>query len=216
MRQPLILMDIECQVDFFQPGGALYRREHNVAAGNVYRLFDWAKGTGAAVMSTVLLVRPGHRGPFGLKPHLVEGSGGEAKLPRTLLAGHVNLGLGHNTDVPLNVLDEHPQVIFEKRDPNIFAHPRAERLITELPRDRTFVICGAGTVQGIKQAVIGLRTRGYPVIVAEDAMIDLADSMAEMVWLQMLAKEARPMPTAQIIEEFAPARRRRRTGATHA
>jgi hypothetical protein len=35
-----------------------------------------------------------------------------------------------------------------------------------------------------------------------------------MAWLQMMAKGARPLPTAQIVREFAPARRTRRACKT--
>lgn len=210
MRQRLLLMDIEVQRDFFQPGGALYTSAVSPVRGNVYRLFDWARTTGVPVISTVLLVRPGDQGPLSRVPHCIEGSGGEVRPERTQLANRVNLGLGTNTDVPVNVLETHQQVIFEKRNPDIFQHSKAERLISELaeqPGEKTVVVCGAGVAWGIKQAVVGLRTRGFGVVIAEDAVLDLSDPQAEMAWLQMLAKAARPLPTAQIVREFLPPRR---------
>lgn len=208
MREQVILLDVEVQKDFFQPGGALYNRANNRVTANIYRLFDWARATGSFVVSSVLLVRPGQRGPLSDVPHCVEGTGGEAKLARTLLTRRINLGLGHNMDLPGDLMQTYQQVIFEKRDPDIFRHVRAERLITELPPGLTFVVCGAGVAHGIKQAVVGLRSRGHSVLVAEDAVLDLAAPAAEMAWLQMVAKAARPMSTAQIFHDLAPVRRR--------
>ena len=139
-------------------------------------------------------------------PHCVEGSLGERKLPRTLLPRRLNLGLGTNTDVPKYLFEQYQQVIFEKRNPDIFHHARAERLLSELPTSLTFVLCGAGVAQGIKQAVIGLRSRGFGVVVAEDAVLSLDDPLAEMSWLQMMAKSAQVLPTAQVVRDLVHAR----------
>jgi nicotinamidase-related amidase len=205
----MIVIDIEVQRDIFQPGGSLYDRAITPVTGNIYRLFNWAGALGVPIISTMLLVRPAERGPFGPIPHLVEDTPGARKLPRTILPDHVNLGLAHNTDLPPDLLDTHPQVIFEKRDTDLFHHARAERLITELPKDLTFILCGAGMAHGIKQAVIGLRSRGFPVVVVEDAVADLHDPMAEMAWLQIMAKQATPLSTAETIRRFVPTRKRR-------
>ena len=106
----------------------------------------------------------------------------------------------------MDLFDDYQQVIFETRDADPFRHQKFERLITELDNDYTFVLCGASIAAGIKQAVLGLRLRGYDVIVAEDAILDLGDPDTEMAWLQVLAKSARPLPTVQILRQFAPQR----------
>ena len=195
-------MDIHVQRDFFVPGGALYHQDHRKAAGNIYQLFDWAKMAGVPVISSLIGVRAGRRGPYGPQPHCVEGTPGEQKLARTLLPRRMNLGLSHTADLPRGVLEQVQQVIFEARDVDIFNHLKFERLITELTAPCDFVLCGASVAQGIKHAVLGLRNRGHGVIIAEDAVVDLGDPMTEMAWLQILAKSARPLPTVQIIHEL--------------
>lgn len=209
MREPLLLLDLETQKDLFQAGGSLYKQTANPIKSNIYRLFNWANHTGTPVISTQLLVRPGRRGPFGPVPHCAEGTEGAEKLTRTLLRNRINLGLAHNADLPQTLFEDYQQVIFETREPDLLRHAKAERLITELPTETRFIVTGAGVAQGIKQAVIGLRSRGFEMIVAEDAVLDLGDPAAEMAWLQMLAKSAQPMSTAQILQDYAPARRSR-------
>ena len=204
MNGPMILLDIQMQKDLFQPGGALYGRPNSLAAGNVYRLFQWAKATAAPVVSAVLLVRPGRRGPFGRPQHCVEGSGGEAKLARTLLPSRANLGLAHTADLPRDLFNQVQQVIFETRDPNVFRHQKFERLITELPTEYTVIICGAAVALGVKQAAIGLLARRFRVVVAEDAVLDLGLPRTRMAWLQIMTKGARLLTTSQIIREFTP------------
>jgi nicotinamidase-related amidase len=194
-----LLLDIETQREFFQPGGNCYSRRAAEVAKRVYRLFHWARHNRVPVVSTVLRVRRGERGPLTDVPHCVEGSEGEKKLSRTVLPRRINLGLQSSTDLPVDLFDRYQQVIFEKRDTDILAHPRLERLITELP-PVTFVLCGAGLAHGIRQAAVGLRTRGFSVIVAEDAALCLDDEAGEMARLRMEAKGAIFAPTTELVK----------------
>ena len=113
------------------------------------------------MISTVLRVRKFERGPLSCNvPYCVEDTEGEKKLAKAILPRRINLGLRNSTDLPPNIFKHYQQVIFEKRDTDIFAHARAERLITELPQGASFIICGAGISFGIVQAAVGLRSRG--------------------------------------------------------
>ena len=206
MRQfETILLDIETQRDFFSSEGCCFDERGAAAARNIRKLFEWVRENHIPVLSTVLRVRLGEHGPLCPRTHCIEGTIGESKLDSTILADRQNLGLLNTTDLPGNLFERHQQVIIEKRDTDIFAHARAERLITELTGG-TFVICGAGLAKGIVQAAVGLRTRGFSVILAQDAVLDLDDPLTEMARLRMEAKGVVTAPTAEII---APKPRRR-------
>jgi nicotinamidase-related amidase len=205
-----MLLDIETQQDFFDPDGSCYSAQSEKARANILRLFEWARTDEIPVISTVLRVRAGERGPLAAAPHCIDGSEGEQKLPGTLLRSRINFGLRNVTDLPEDVFKHFQQVIFEKRDTDIFAHARLERLITELPHV-TFIICGAGVAKGIVQAAVGLRTREFGVIFADDAAVDLNDPLAEMARLRMEAKGVVFAPTSQIVS-LHPARRRLHKG----
>lgn len=196
-RYDRILLDIETQRDFLQAGGTCYTKESSKVAKNIYSLFDWARKNDVPVISTVIRVRPGETGPVCDRPHCIEDTEGEQKLARTLLPRRLNLGLRNTTDLPVDLFDHYQQVIFEKRHTDIFAHVRLERLISELPM-ATFVICGAGITRGIVQAAIGLRSRGFGVIVASDAVVLLNEEFAEMANLRMAAKGVIFAPTSEI------------------
>jgi isochorismate hydrolase len=197
-----ILLDIETQRDLFLPKGRCYITNARKAATNIFKLFRWSKQQDVRVVSTVLRLRPGMPGPFGPAPHLIEGTEGEMKLPRTLLSSHVDLGLRNSTDLPPGLLEDYQQVIFEKRQTDIFKHAKAERLITELPMV-TFVICGAGVGHGILEASVGLRNRGFGVILAEDAVADLDNPELEMSVLRMRAKGVVFAKTGEIVKPRA-------------
>jgi nicotinamidase-related amidase len=202
-----ILLDVESQRDFFSPGGACYSPEAAKAARRIYRLFAWARRCRVPVISTVLRVRPGQRGPICNCPHCLEGTEGEGKLPKTVLSRRINLGLRNTTDLPDHIFQRYQQVIFEKRHTDIFAHARAERLITELPM-ATFVVCGAGIAAGIVQAAVGLRSRGFPVVLAQDAVVAVRSAAARMAYLRMQAKGVVFAPTAEILAPPVRAERR--------
>lgn len=193
------LLDIETQQDFFASSGSCYKPQAAEAAVAVYRLFDWARKNEIPVISTVLRVRPCDHGPLSPTPHCIDGSDGERKMPRTILPRRVNLGLINTTDLPSQLFQKYQQVIFEKRDTDLFAHARAERLITEMPRT-TFVICGAGVAHGIAQAAVGLASRGLGVVVASDAILDLDHPLAGMARLRMAAKGAVFAPSSEIVK----------------
>ncbi len=193
-----ILLDIETQKDFFEVDGSCYVAGSSVVATRIYRLFDWARIEGVQVVSTVLRNRPGERSSMATVDHCVDGTRGEQKLERTILDSCINLGMRNSTDLPLDLFDSHQQVIFEKRNTDIFLHARIERLITELGRS-TFMICGAGVTGPIAQAAIGLRMRGFAVVLASDAVVDFGDPEADMAYRRMLAKGVVFARTSQIV-----------------
>jgi len=204
MRFEKVLLDIEAQRDFFSPGGACFSRSHLEAGRNIRSLFAWARRERIPVISTMLRVRPRRIGPLAPVPHCVDGTDGEKRISGTLLRHYINFGIRNIADLPVGLFGRYQQAIFEKRHTDIFAHRRAERLLTELEAD-TFVVCGAGSAGGIVEAVVGLRARGFGILLAADAILDLESPDAEFAWLRMLAKGAVLLST----EEITTARRRR-------
>lgn len=208
MRYERLLLDIEAQRDFFSPGGSCFARPSTAAARNIRRLYDWARKQSTPVMSVMLRVPHGKRGPLAQVPHCVEGTTGEQRISGALMANHIDLGLRGSTDLPREIFQQYQQVIFEARFTDIFQHPRIERLLTELEAE-TFIVCGAGSAHGIVEAVVGLRCRGFKIILAADAILDLEDPNAEMSWLRMTAKGAVPLSTEEILALPSPKRTRR-------
>ena len=209
MKYRRILLDIDAQRDFFAPGGSCYTPSATLAAVRLYDLFRWARVEHIPVISAVLRLREGQRRIMSRRPHCVEGTGGDRKLSQTVMPGRINLGMRNCTDLPENLLSDYRQVIFERRVTNLFSHARAERLFTQI-EGATFIICGAGLAHGIAQAALGLRSRGFAVIVAKDATVDLSHPLAEMARRRMETKGVLFLPTAKIIAAPCPRRGRRR------
>jgi len=199
MTRNRVILDIETQRDFFHPNGSSYRPEASLVAKNIYRLIRCARKRHVPVISTVLRIRPGDLGPLASVPHCIEGTTGEMKMARTLLAHRMNLGLRNITDLPPGLLHQYQQVIIEKRYTDIFRHSRIERLISEMPATTLFIVCGAGLGQGIVEAVIGLRSRGLGVIVPRDAVLMTDGPHYALPLERMEAKGALIVATDKII-----------------
>ena len=197
MKYERILLDVEAQRDFFTPRGSCYSPRAERAAKQIRRLFAWAEAERIPILSTMLRMRADRLGPLPL-PACIEGGPGERRLPRTLLRRRINFGLRNVTDLPPRALRQYTQVLFEQRVTDPFTHTRFERLITELG-PATFVVCGAGVAHGIFQAAVGLRARGFGVILASDAVAALPGENAEMAVLCMEAKGVVFAPTRLIV-----------------
>ena len=187
MNAGRLVLDLETQRDFFHPEGSCYRPDSLAVAWRICRLFGWVRSKGITVVSTLLRLPHGELGPMGANPHCITDTEGERKLLPTVLDRRINFGLRNVAHLPNNVLDDYQQLIFEKRHTDIFHHARIERLITEIGPTQV-IICGAGIGQGIVEAAIGLRARGFDVVIAKDAALDLEAPNQYMPVERMRAK----------------------------
>jgi len=77
-----ILLDIETQRDFFEPGRSCYSPDASRAAQSIYRLFSWARIDHIPVISTVLRVRANEHGPLTSAPIALRARTAKRSSPR--------------------------------------------------------------------------------------------------------------------------------------
>ncbi|MBT3198898.1 MAG: isochorismatase family protein [Phycisphaerales bacterium] len=210
MSYERILLDMEVQADFFCSSGRFYSKKNGQALKQIKQLLRWAKTQSVPVISTLLRTVSGTGGPH----YCIEGTPGELRVPRTVFPNHRAFGTRRTTDLPQDILEHYPQVLFEKRDTNALSNLRIERLLTQLNGNTTFILCGAGLADGIAQTAIALRTRKFGVILAQDAVADLGDPNADMALRRMLAKGVICCPTSKIIAPPKLVKRKHRLRAT--
>jgi nicotinamidase/pyrazinamidase len=198
-----IFVDVDVQVDFCDPSGALFVK------GSPNDLFT--KLTAFAVERRVPIVgsvdshawdawefasndRPG---PEGSKPnfpdHCVKGTPGWLKLPGTLpprfrfIPNVPDMPL----EEPLRELKEGltQGVYFEKEVYSLFANPLAERFLRELTGGSSpeFVVYGVATDYCVKSAALGLAERGFRTTVLEDAIAGITPEGTEKAFADMKA-----------------------------
>jgi nicotinamidase/pyrazinamidase len=164
-----VFVDVDTQLDFLYPAGALYvpRAERIVPA--VARLNRYAAANGIPVVSTTD-AHTENDPEFQVWPHhCVAGTWGQRKAGATLLANRIVIP---NGDVAIDLA---PQIIVEKQTVDVFAAPNLSRVIDRLDADR-FVVYGVVTEICVLYAVRGLLKLGKPVAVVTDAIETLAEA----------------------------------------
>lgn len=182
LRRPRrILVDVDTQYDLMRNNGY----DHSAQLRQIRRVVAWARQKGYPVISTALCRR---RGALEIGTCL-EGTPGARKVGYTLLPDRIIYGTEASYDLPLDILKQHQQVIFEKRTEDPFIQPRADRLLSEVKADE-FIVFGMGVQTGVKATVLGLLSRGRPVTVVLDALEADAARTCQMALRQMEAKGA--------------------------
>jgi nicotinamidase/pyrazinamidase len=146
-----VFFDVDTQLDFLFPAGALYVPGAEQIAAALGALTKLAKERGILIVSTMDTHDENDPEFEHWKPHCVRGTQGWQKYSSTTLAG---------------------QTIFEKNRIEFFEDQKLARLLDGLDAER-FVVYGLVTEYCIKSAVFGLLRRGARVELVSDAIRSL-------------------------------------------
>lgn len=153
-----VFLDIDTQLDFVAPAGALYGRGGETVIPQVARLNRWAVEHGIALISTA--DEHAENDPeFALwPPHCVGGTLGQRKPSETLVG----------------------QTVLTKQSVDCFTIPDLPERLAELGAKRA-VVYGVFTEICVKFALFGLLEHGLAVTLATDAARSLDNAAAKAV-----------------------------------
>jgi nicotinamidase/pyrazinamidase len=164
-----VFFDIDSQLDFLYPAGALYVPNAERIVGAIGRLNRCAAQHGIPVVSTT----DAHfedDPEFRVWPHhCVAGTTGQHKAEATLLEKRTVVS---NRVCDLSIIDGAQQIIVEKQTVDVFAAPNLSRVIERLGGER-YVVYGVVTEICVLSAARGLLKTGRPVTVVTDAIAPL-------------------------------------------
>lgn len=165
-----VFVDVDTQLDFLYPAGALYVPGGERIVPAVARLNRYAAANGIPVVSTTD-AHTENDPEFQVWPHhCVAGAWGQRKAESTLLDKRVVV-----PNRPCDLLIEGAQqIIIEKQTVDVFAAPNLRRVIEGLSADR-FIVYGVVTEICVLYAVRGLLQFGKPVTVVTDAVETLRE-----------------------------------------
>ena len=164
-KKKIIFFDIDSQLDFLYPSGALYVPGAERVAPAIARLNRYAAAHGIPVVSTVD-AHAENDIEFRIWPaHCIAGTIGQHKAESTVLERRVVIP---NRPCEL-AIDGAQQIIVEKQHVDVFTAPNLTRVIERLDADR-FVVYGVVTEICVLFAARGLLKMGKPVTVATDAI----------------------------------------------
>ena len=174
MRQ--IFFDIDTQIDFLFPAGALYVPGAERVIPAINRLNQYAMKHGIPLISTMCAHAENDPEFLQWPPHCVVGTVGQQK-PASTLAG---------------------QTIVEKQQLDLFSNPKLPDLLRELGAEE-YAVYGVSTEHCVRLAALGLLATGKPVSVFEDAVQHLDPEAADHFFTEFRARGGKITKTPQAI-----------------
>ncbi len=178
-----VFFDVDTQLDFLFPAGALYIPGAEQIAPSVAALTSFAEKNSIQIVSTLDCHTENDPEFRVWKPHCVTGTQGQQKYLRTLL--------------------ERPspaQIIFEKNTIDFFANENLRHLLDELHAER-FVVYGLVTEYCVRAAVSGLLERKARVDLVADAIKSLSAANERATLEQFTARGGRLVTVREIVSQ---------------
>jgi nicotinamidase/pyrazinamidase len=163
-----IFFDIDSQLDFLYPAGALYVPGAERIVPVIARLNRYAAAHGIPVVSTTDAHSENDAEFQVWPPHCVAGTTGQHKAEATLLERRVVVP-NRQSDLALEGVQ---QFIVEKQEVDVFTARNLSRIVELLAADR-FVVYGVVTEICVLFAARGLLKYGKPVTIVTDAVAAL-------------------------------------------
>ena len=154
--------DIDTQIDFVDPAGALYGKGSERVIPAVSELNRYAGEHGIPLISSMCAHTPDSQEFKVWPPHCIKGTPGQKKAPETILA------------------EPAKQIIIEKDDLDLFTNPAVLPLLATLRIDECFVY-GVFTEYCVKCAIMGLLKTGRKVSLVTRATAHLSEAAGESV-----------------------------------
>jgi nicotinamidase/pyrazinamidase len=143
-----VFVDVDTQIDFVFPAGALYVPGAERLLPAIARLNHFAAAQGIPLISTADAHTENDPEFRQWPPHCVAGTTGQLKPGDTLVAN---------------------QIIVEKQALDVFTNPDFPALLDRLEADG-YVVYGVATDYCVRCAVTGLLNTGKPVVLVTDAI----------------------------------------------
>ena len=163
-----VFFDIDSQLDFLYPAGALYVPSAERIVPAIALLNRYAAQHGITVVSTTDAHAENDPEFATWPPHCIAGTTGQHKAEATLLERRLVIP---NRECEL-ALEDAPQIVVEKQTVDVFAAPNLQVVVERLKADR-YVVYGVVTEICVLFAVRGLLKTGRPVTVVTDAVATL-------------------------------------------
>jgi len=194
-RRRWILIDISTQKDFFLAGGDACIRNHKRVLAHIRRMMAWARRRNIPIISTCE-VHPNTNGGSAIN-YCIDGTEGQKKIRYTLLSNRASFAADDSTDLPIDILRRHRQIILYNRCINPFDEPRIDRLLSEV-RANEFVLIGTSAEGAVEATALGLLQRRKRVSVVVDAVGSHNKREAKLALRKMKAKGARLIETKKL------------------
>ena len=149
-----VFIDVDTQMDFLFPAGALYVPGSESVIPQIQRLNQHAISCGFPLVATVDAHAEDDTEFKTWPPHCIKGTLGQRKAAATIVPG---------------------QIVVEKQEIDFYQNPSFQAALAQFEADR-YVVYGVVTEYCVRSAAFGLLETGKPVAVVADAIYSISPS----------------------------------------
>jgi nicotinamidase/pyrazinamidase len=172
VQPPILFFDVDTQIDFLEPNGALYVPGAETLQSNFERLIDYARKNNIPIWGSVDAHNPSDaelsRSGGAFPDHCMRGEPGQQKIAATkpLHPFWIENRNYQKSDL-LKIKRHSNELYFLKQSFNVFDNPNMRRLSAPFA---TVVIFGVATDYCVLAAVLGFREMKKSVFLVADAI----------------------------------------------
>ena len=185
--------DIDTQIDFLFPAGALYVPGAERLIPALSRLNHYAAAHGIPLVSSTCSHAEDDPEFREWPPHCVAGTVGQLKPSETLLEKSAVIGVAAG-EYPIAGAG---QILFEKNQLNITSSPNFQPLLKRLAAD-SYVVYGVVTEYCVRLAALALLETGKPVSLVTDAIETLSAEASANAIREFTARGGRPTTVSEV------------------
>jgi nicotinamidase/pyrazinamidase len=194
-----VFVDIDTQLDFVFPAGALYVPGAENLVSRFRQLRDFAAQNQIQILSTTDAHTENDPEFTIWKPHCVAGTAGQQKCADTLLENRIVLTTAPGAlDEIRPRLQDAAQIIVEKQQLDCFTNPHFRPLLDLIGADR-YVVYGVVTEYCVRCAAFGLLETGKRVELVTDAIQSLNPAAGNDVLAKFTAQGGVLQSTERIL-----------------
>lgn len=172
-----LFLDIDTQIDFLFPAGALYSPGAERVIAPVAKLNRHAAANGIPLISTMCAHSENSAEFADWPPHCVVGTVGQRKPAATLVEKRVVVPSRPGADIDLSGAQ---QIIVEKDELDVFTNPNFSPLLDRIGADE-FYVYGVLIEYCVRRAIAGLLKRGADVSLVSEATAAADDAHARAI-----------------------------------
>jgi nicotinamidase/pyrazinamidase len=204
MHEPLVFLDVDTQVDFMLPAGALYVPKAEEIIPNLEKLIGCAREHDIPVLSSADAHPPDDPSFAQWPPHCVIHTPGQRRIPETQFSSPTVVPNRPGAFKPPQKWSR--QTIIEKTEYEVSSNPNFEAILSSLKASFggfRLVVFGVATEYCVRGAALGLRQRGLPVDLVTDAIRPITEEGGRQATDEMLAAGVRLVKTEDVCASVA-------------
>jgi nicotinamidase/pyrazinamidase len=190
----VVFFDVDTQLDFLYPAGALYAPGAESIVPQVAALNRYAWEHGIPVVSTMDAHTENDPEFREWPPHCVAGTAGQQKPAATLLEPRTVI---RSTRQDFDLQDAR-QILLEKQSVDCFTNPNLPALLDQL-KVKSCVVYGVVTEICVKNAALGLLKAGLNVTLVTDAVRSLDDTKCAEFYQEFSAAGGKLITAQQLV-----------------